>query len=170
MSEFLSDYKIIFNAVGQNPNQPVMYFGIDEIEQFNHRCFVVDVSCDPCMGFPFSRTTTFESPSYMVGDVKIYSVDHTPGYFWDAGSWVYTRGLSPWLSELLKGVNAWRQHPVLCHAIEIDEGHIRNESIVGYQSRDETWPFYTREPQPWRLTVDRNRVALKKKLIDRVMM
>jgi alanine dehydrogenase len=113
------------------------------------------------MGFPFSRTTTFERPSYVVGGAKVYSVDHIPGYFWDAGSWIYTRGLLPWLTALVKGVDSWRAHPVLSSAVEIDGGSILNPRIIDYQRRETVWPFRTAEPQPWRLTVDRNRVALR---------
>jgi alanine dehydrogenase len=161
MSRFLTRYKIIFNTAGQDPKAPIQYFSISEMNEFDHACFVVDVSCDPCMGFPFSRTTTFETPSYTVGGAKVYSVDHIPGYFWDAGSWIYTRGLLAWLAPLVAGVETWREHPVLSSAVEIDRGTILNQRIIDYQRREAVWPFRTVEPQPWRLTVDRNRVALR---------
>jgi alanine dehydrogenase len=161
MSEFLARFKVIFNCVDQDPLAPVQYFAIEDMSKFDHRCFVVDVSCDPGMGFPFSRTTTFEAPSYIVGMTKVYSVDHIPGYFWDAGTWGWTRGLLPWLEFIVQGPAVWRSHPVLSSAIEIDKGEIRNQKLIDYQKREGSWPFVTTEPQPWRRTVDRNRVELR---------
>lgn len=164
MASFLASEDLIFNCAGQDAEAPVNYMTIDELETLDHDCSIVDISCDPAMGFPFSRTTTFHTPSYMVGRMRVYSVDHIPGYFYDAGTWVYTRGLKPWLMDIKLGKSHWLESEIINPAIEILDGNIRNAKIIEYQQRETDHPHYCKDPQAWRLTVDANRVAIRKSL------
>ena len=164
MASFLASEDLIFNRAGQDAEAPVNYMTIDELETLDHDCSIVDISCDPAMGFPFSRTTTFHTPSYMVERMRVYSVDHIPGYFYDAGTWVYTRGLKPWLMDIKLGKSHWLESEIINPAIEILDGNIRNAKIIEYQQRETDHPHYCKDPQAWRLTVDANRVAIRKSL------
>ena len=62
---------------------------------------IVDVSCDRGMGFTWARPTTFEEPTFVVGDnITYYAVDHTPSYLWNSATWENSEALLPFVETL----------------------------------------------------------------------
>ena len=118
-----------------------MFVSPDELSALNHRCLIIDVSCDPGMGFPFSRTTTFERPTYDVDQITVCAVDHTPAYHWDAATWCISKALIPHVPSVAAGREHWHKYKIINDAIEISHGMILNKKIISYQNRSDTYPF-----------------------------
>ncbi|MEO7129925.1 MAG: alanine dehydrogenase, partial [Dermatophilaceae bacterium] len=91
--------------------------------------------------FGWARPTTFEDPTFLVGDnVRYYGVDHSPSYFWDSATWEISEALLPHLATVLNGPSAWSTDETLHRAIEIQDGVIRNPAILEFQSRSAEYP------------------------------
>ncbi len=101
---------------------------------------IVDVSCDDGMGFAFARPTSFEEPTFQVGSLTYYAVDHTPSYLWQSASWELTRVVLPFLEAVMSGPEAWEKSETIRRAIEIWDGVVQNPKILSFQSRAEAYP------------------------------
>ena len=101
---------------------------------------IVDVSCDLEMGFPFARPTSFEEPTFTVGNVTYYAVDHTPSYLWRAATWELSRAVLPFLETIIAGPDAWERDETVRRAIEIRDGVIQNAKILTFQHRAADYP------------------------------
>jgi N5-(carboxyethyl)ornithine synthase len=132
---------IIVNCIGQDPEAPVMFVTEEEVATLDHPCLIVDVSCDPGMGFPFSRTTTFEKPTFKVGKMTVCAVDHTPAYHWEAATWGISKALMPHIPTIASGPKQWRKNRTIGDAIEIENGIITNSKIISFQDRSVVYPF-----------------------------
>jgi alanine dehydrogenase len=72
------------NCVLQNPRRRSLLTA-DDLSLLAPGSLIVDVSCDEGMGFECARPTTFDEPTFVVGDhVTYYGVDHSPSYLWTA--------------------------------------------------------------------------------------
>ena len=106
---------------------------------------VIDVSCDEGMGFSWARPTSFNDPMFVVGDnVQYYAVDHSPSYLWNSATWEVSEALMPHIETVLAGPAAWEQDETIRRAIEIQDGVIRNPSILAFQSRAAEYPHERR--------------------------
>ncbi|WP_375411819.1 hypothetical protein [uncultured Bradyrhizobium sp.] len=132
---------IIVNCIVQDPEMPIMFVAEEEVAKLDHPCLIVDISCDPGMGFPFSRTTTFEKPTFKVGKMTICAVDHTPAYHWDAATWGISKALVPHIATVASGPKQWRKNSTISDAIEIENGMILNRKIISFQDRSSVYPF-----------------------------
>ena len=141
MPEFLAAHDIIVNCVLQDPNDPMTFLAEQDLPALAPGTLVVDVSCDEGMGFAWARPTTFDEPTYIVGDNVIhYAVDHSPSYLWDSASWEISEALLPYFPTMLAGRAAWEADDTIRRAIEISEGTIRNPDILTFQSRSPDFP------------------------------
>lgn len=141
----LSDADIICNGVLQDTDHPMMFVASDEVCRLKPRSLIVDISCDEGMGFAFARPTTFGDPVFTVGDgITYYSVDHTPSYLWNAASREISKAILPYLGAVAGGERAWRANMTVRKAIEIQEGVIRNPSILSFQRRVAEYPHVIR--------------------------
>ncbi|MGH3506101.1 MAG: N(5)-(carboxyethyl)ornithine synthase, partial [Nocardioidaceae bacterium] len=76
---FLAEHDIIVNCVLQDTDAPHVFMNEDDLADTRPGTLVVDVSCDEGMGFSWARPTTFNDPTFVVGDnVLYYAVDHSP--------------------------------------------------------------------------------------------
>ncbi|MCF4126197.1 hypothetical protein [Methylobacterium sp. SyP6R] len=138
--DVLSTADIIVNCGEQDPEEPLMYVREGDLGAFDHRCLIVDISCDPGMGFYFSRTTSFEHPTYEYGQATICAVDHTPAYLWDAATFQISREVLRYLPIVADGHDAIFHNPVLSNAAEIVRGTVQNKKILTYQKRSTIYP------------------------------
>ncbi len=137
--EVLAGYDIVVNCVLQDTDQPQMYVTNEDLTQFDPGSLLVDVSCDEGMGFEFARPTSFEDPTFMVGDgVTYYGVDHSPSYLWNSATWDISEALLPHLRTVLNG--RWDDSDTIARAIEIRDGVIQNPKILSFQGRRERYP------------------------------
>jgi hypothetical protein len=141
LAGFLAAHDIIVNCVLQDPNQPMVFLDQDDLPMLAAGTLVVDVSCDEGMGFSWARPTSFTDPMFMVGiNVQYYAVDHSPSYLWNSATWEVSEALLPFVPAVLGGPTAWEADETIRRAIEIQDGVIRNPSILAFQSRSPEFP------------------------------
>lgn len=143
--DLLSETDIIVNGVFQDPDDPLMFVGAEDVSRLKTGCLIIDVSCDEGMGFSFARPTTFAEPMFRVGTVDYYGVDHTPSYLWESASRSISAALIVQLASVLAGREGWLANETIRRAMVIDEGVILKESVLSYQGRNARYPH---EPLP----------------------
>ncbi|AXH95486.1 N(5)-(carboxyethyl)ornithine synthase [Ornithinimicrobium avium] len=141
LAPYLAQNDIVVNCVLQDPAAPWTFLSEEDLALFRPGSLVVDVSCDEGMGFSWARPTTFEDPTFVVGDnITYYAVDHTPSYLWNSASWEISLALLPHLRTVLTGPEAWAAEPTVGRAVEIQDGQIRNPDILAFQDREASYP------------------------------
>jgi len=139
--EILSGFDIIVNCVYQNTDKPLMFIYNRDLGKFKSGSKLIDVSCDHGMGFEFAHPTTFDDPTFEVGNgVTYYSVDHSPSYLYNTASLEHSKEAFPYVHHVLGGETAWRDCPTVGNAVEIREGVVVNPKILSYQHREEAFP------------------------------
>ena len=142
LAPFLAERDVIVNCTLQDPANPLIYLGTQDLPAFRPGSLIVDVSCDEGMGFEWARPTTFDDPMFDVGDhVHYYGVDHTPSYLWNSATWDISEALIPFLRPVLEGPTAWETDETLSRAIEIQDGRVKNTAILDFQGRSEEYPY-----------------------------
>lgn len=138
---YLANNDVVVNCVLQDTASPWTFLDEEDLAMFRPGSLIVDVSCDEGMGFTWARPTSFEDPTFVVGDnITYYGVDHTPSYLWSSATWVNSEALLPHLRTVLSGPEAWAAESTIDRAIEIQDGVIRNPNILAFQHRKETYP------------------------------
>ncbi|MFC0622492.1 N(5)-(carboxyethyl)ornithine synthase [Kribbella deserti] len=141
LAGFLAEHDIIVNCVLQDPDAPLTFLVDEDLDLLAPGTLIVDVSCDEAMGFSWARPTSFNEPSFTVGNnVTYYGVDHTPSYLWNSATWEISEALLGYLPTVLAGSAAWEADETIRRAIEIQDGQIRNPGILSFQHRSATYP------------------------------
>jgi alanine dehydrogenase len=144
LAAYLAENDIVVNCTLQDPANPLVYLQTEDLAGFRPGSIIVDVSCDRAMGFSWARPTSFEAPTFVVGDnVLYYAVDHSPSYLWSSATWENSNALMPFLRPVLEGADAWDANETLSRAIEIRDGLVVNPKILAVQGRT-TEPPYAR--------------------------
>jgi alanine dehydrogenase len=139
-------HDVIVNCVLQNPDEPQVFLTEADLDRATPGTLVVDVSCDEGMGFSWARPTTFEDPTFEVGDhVTYYAVDHSPSYLWDAATWEISEALLGFLRPVMDGPEAWESDVTIRRAIEIRGGVVQNPAILSFQGRAKDYPHHRLE-------------------------
>ncbi|WP_409495896.1 N(5)-(carboxyethyl)ornithine synthase [Amycolatopsis sp. cmx-11-12] len=140
LADFLAEHDVVVNCVLQDPKAPLMFLKEEDLAAFRPGSLVVDVSCDEAMAFSWAKPTTFTEPTFQVGGVTYYAVDHSPSYLWDSATWEISGALLPYLKRMLGGPSAWAGDETLERAVEISEGTIQNTDILSFQHRSPEYP------------------------------
>lgn len=139
---YLAENDIVVNCTLQDTADPLVYLDEADLAAFRPGSLIVDVSCDLGMGFTFARPTSFEDPTFRVGeDVLYYGVDHSPSYLWSSATWENSNALIPFLRRVLEGGASWDADETLSRAIEIREGRVVNPAILAFQGREAEPPY-----------------------------
>ncbi|RFA13584.1 alanine dehydrogenase [Subtercola boreus] len=142
LAPFLAERDIVVNCTLQDPNAPLTYLRLEDLDAFRPGSLIVDVSVDEGMGFSWARPTTFAEPMFTVGRAtNYYAVDHSPSFLWNSTTWEISEALMPFLRPVMSGRAAWAESDTITRAIEIDEGRIRNEAILEFQGRSPEYPY-----------------------------
>jgi alanine dehydrogenase len=137
----LAGYDIVVNCVLQDTDAPLMFVSNTDLPRFASGTLLVDVSCDRGMGFECARPTTFEDPTFTVGDgITYYGVDHTPAYLWNSATWVISEALIPHLRTVMAGPSSWSADRTIRPAVEIREGIVQNPKVLSFQNRSSVYP------------------------------
>jgi alanine dehydrogenase len=108
VDEFLAQHDVIVNYVFQDTDRPLMLVTNEELSLVRPSSLFIDVHCDEGMGFDRARPTSFEDPTFAVGDGLTYcGVDHSPSYLWDAATWEISLALMPHLRTVMEGPASW---------------------------------------------------------------
>lgn len=141
LADHLAQHDIIVNCVLQDTEAPLMFLDDRDLPALPAGQLIIDVSCDEAMGFSWARPTTFDDPTFTVGDnVTYYAVDHSPSYLWNSASWEISDALRPYLETVLAGPSGWDGDETVRRAIEIRDGVIQNPSILSFQHRSPDYP------------------------------
>jgi alanine dehydrogenase len=141
LATYLAENDIVVNCTLQDPARPLTYLQTEDLGAFRPGSVIVDVSCDLGMGFSWARPTTFDEPTFEVGDhVLYYAVDHSPSYLWNSATWDNSNALIPFIRPVLEGSASWDDHETIARAIEIREGRVVNPAILSFQGRSATHP------------------------------
>ena len=142
LAAYLAENDVIVNCTLQDTANPLIYLRTPDLAGFRPGSVIVDVSCDLGMGFSWARPTSFDEPTFVVGDnVLYYGVDHSPSYLWSSATWENSSALTPFLRPLLEGPAAWDENETLRRAIEIRDGAIVNPAILDFQGRATEPPY-----------------------------
>jgi alanine dehydrogenase len=140
-AEFLSGFDIVVNCVLQDTDAPLMFVNESDLGSFAPGTLLVDVSCDLGMGFEFARPTTFDEPTFAVGDgIVYYGVDHSPSYLWNSATWGISEALLPYLRPVMDGPSGWDADPTIRQAIELRDGVVQNPKVLSFQHRAPDYP------------------------------
>jgi len=140
LADALTEADVIVNGILQDTDNPMMFIERGKHTSLKPGALIVDVSCDNGMGFSFARPTSFDEPTFQIGTLTYYAVDHTPSYLWQSASWELSRVVLPFLEIVMGGAAAWDGNETICRAIEIREGVVQNPKILSFQERAEAYP------------------------------
>ena len=144
LPEYLAKNDIVVNCTLQDPNAPLTYLRLDDLDAFRPGSLIVDVSIDEGMGFSWARPTSFADPMVTVGDsTNYYAVDHSPTLLWNSATWEISEALMPFLRTVMEGPASWAESDTIRRAIEIEGGRVRNEAILTFQGRSTEYPYPT---------------------------
>ena len=140
LTDLISEADIIVNGTFQETDNPMNFVVEDESSCLKLNSLIIDVSCDEGMGFFFAKPTTFKNPMFKYDTVDYYAVDHTPSYLWESATRSISAALIVYLETVLDGRDSWQQNETIRRAINIDEGVIKNLSILSFQNRELDYP------------------------------
>ena len=142
--DVLARRDLIVNGILQDTDKPLMFLTADDVGRLREGAMIVDVSCDLGMGFSFARPTSFQEPTFQVGPMTYYAVDHTPSYLWRSASYELSEVVMAFLADVAGGPEAWATNETLQRAIEIRNGEVQNPRILSFQQRAPAWPHEQR--------------------------
>lgn len=142
LAPYLAENDIVVNCTLQDPNAPLTYVQTEDLDAFRPGSLIIDVSIDEGMGFSWARPTSFADPMFTVGgSTNYYAVDHSPSLLWNSTTWEISEALIPFLRTVMDGPESWAASDTIDRAIEIQDGRIRNEAILTFQSRTAEYPY-----------------------------
>jgi alanine dehydrogenase len=146
---FLASHDIVINCTLQDVAAPMTYLRTEDLKEFAAGSLIIDVSCDEGMGFEWARPTGFDDPMFTVGNgVNYYAVDHSPSYLWNAATWEISEAILPFLRTVMEGPSSWTKSMTISRAIEIQDGVIKNPSILSFQGREADYPHARADGRP----------------------
>ena len=140
LADVLTESDVIVNGILQDIERPLMFMNDEDVPRLKPGSLIIDISCDLDMGFPTARPTSFEEPTFELGDATYYAVDHTPSHLWRSASWELSRAVLPFIDTVLGGPGAWEEDETIARSIEIRGGQIQNEAILNFQGREAAYP------------------------------
>ncbi|MBA4247780.1 MAG: alanine dehydrogenase [Microbacterium sp.] len=139
---YLAQNDIVVNCTLQDPNDPLTYLTLDDLDAFRPGSLIIDVSVDEGMGFGWAQATSFAEPMITVGaSTNYYAVDHSPSLLWNSTTWEISEALMPFLRTVMEGPASWAGSDTIRRAIEIEDGRVRNEAILRFQGRSGEYPY-----------------------------
>lgn len=140
LADLIEQSDIIVNGTLQEPGHPLLFVTEEELSSLKTGSLIIDVSCDEGMGFFFAKPTTFRKPTFKIGMVDYYAVDHTPSYLWESASRSISAALIVHLPTVVAGRESWQQNETVRQAVNIDGGVIQKPAIVSFQNRQPDYP------------------------------
>ncbi len=146
LAPYLAENDIVVNCTLQDPNAPLTYLDLDDLDAFRPGSLIIDVSVDEGMGFSWARPTSFADPMFTVGEsTNYYAVDHSPSWLWNSATWEISEALMPFVRTVMEGPASWEGSDTIQRAIEIEDGRIRNEAILTFQGRSAEYPYLSKD-------------------------
>ena len=127
----IGEYDVIVNAVLWDTKRKDHIIYKEDLTRMKRNAMIVDISCDRNGGIETSIPTTIENPTYMVGGIRHYVVDHTPSIFHKTTSESIAQVVASVIDSLIEG----EPESVLVDAKCIENGKILDERIKNFQNR-----------------------------------
>ncbi|MDF1763306.1 MAG: N(5)-(carboxyethyl)ornithine synthase [Oleibacter sp.] len=140
LADLISEADIIVNGTFQETDDPTHFVIEAESSCLKPKSLIIDVSCDKEMGFFFANPTTFKKPMFKYETIDYYAVDHTPSYLWESATRSISAALVVYLPVILAGCVGWQDDETIRKAINIEQGVIKNASILSFQKRESNYP------------------------------
>ena len=129
--EELPNYDVVVNCILWDVMRTDHILYRTDLARMKKNSMIIDVSCDRCGGIEASVPTTIENPTYEVGGILHYAVDHTPSPFYKTFTENNSQVILPYLVELMTE----KIGGVLKDAMVIEEGRIVDLEIIRFQKR-----------------------------------
>lgn len=131
LREEIDKYDVVVNCVLWDVmrNDHIIYKS--DLKRMKRNSMIIDVSCDANGGIETSVPTTIDRPTYFVGGVMHYVVDHTPALFYKTFTWDNSKVICPFINELITG----KCDKVLNDSLIICNGEVIDKEIKKYQNR-----------------------------------
>jgi N5-(carboxyethyl)ornithine synthase len=127
----VEQFDIIVNAVLWDVFRTDHLIHTSDLRRMRHGSMIIDISCDDHMGIESSHSTPICDPVYEVDGVIHYVVDHTPALFWRSATEAISRGVAPYIDQIVTG----EPGECLQRATAINAGRIVDERILRFQNR-----------------------------------
>lgn len=138
--DVLAETDIIVNCVRPDFKSPLTFVHDDELPELAPGTLIVDVYPAPGSGFPFAHPADSSQPSQIINGIWYFSNPDTPSHYWDSATWEISQNILSYLQDVLDGPKAWAANPTLSRSLEIQDGMIRNKSILFHQNRSSLYP------------------------------
>lgn len=135
IAQELGKYDIIINAIKQDMLSPVQFICTKQRHFLKRGSLIVDLSCDPNLGFYFAQETKHACPLVSVAGVNYYSISNVPSLVFDKSSQVISEALTKHIGDFFRLLSGERS--LFDDAIEIANGVIINQTIIQFQQRVE---------------------------------
>ena len=99
--EELPNYDVVVNCILWDVMRTDHILYRTDLARMKKNSMIIDVSCDRCGGIEASVPTTIENPTYEVGGILHYAVDHTPSPFYKTFTENNSQVILPYLVELM---------------------------------------------------------------------
>ena len=132
VAEFIGRYDVIVNCITQDPQQPLEFVDINEIEYFPAGRLIIDVTPVSARGFEWAHWTPISDPTIAVGNgVTYYAGNGSQAYLWNSATWEISQELVPYLRSVMRGPEGWDSERTLDRAISVRDGQVRTQGSRG---------------------------------------
>lgn len=127
----IAQYDVVVNAILWDTSRKDHIVYKEDLQRMKKGSLIIDVSCDRNGGIETCIPTTLENPTYVVGDIVHYAVDHTPTLFYKTISHSLSDSIVIYLDELIEGIS----NSVMKEALIVENGEIIDQRINHFQGR-----------------------------------
>lgn len=127
----IAQYDVVVNAILWDTSRKDHIVYKEDLQRMKKGSLIIDVSCDRNGGIETCIPTTLENPTYVVGDIVHYAVDHTPTLFYKTISHSLSDTIVIYLDELIEGIS----NSVMKEALIVENGEIIDQRINHFQGR-----------------------------------
>lgn len=127
----IEQYDVVVNAILWDTSRKDHIVYKEDLQRMKKGSLIIDVSCDRNGGIETCIPTTLENPTYVIGDVVHYAVDHTPTLFYKTISHSLSESIVIYLDELIEGIS----NSVMKEALIVENGEILDQRINHFQGR-----------------------------------
>ena len=129
----IGEFDVIVNGILWDTSRKDHIIYREDLKRMKHGAMIIDISCDRCGGIETSIPTSIENPTYCVGGITHYVVDHTPSLFWKTTSETLSEVFCKYIDYFIEGTAI--ENDVLVAAHNFEKGEILDKRINEFQNR-----------------------------------
>jgi hypothetical protein len=118
VAEFLGGFDVVVNAMGHDPEKPLVFADDEEVGYFPPGRLIVDVHPRRDIAFTCAERRPFSDPAKPVGNGTTYFAGNSSqAMFWKSATWAMNQALTPYLEPVLSGPEVWAADLTLQRAL-----------------------------------------------------